>query len=80
MKRVRKPIRCSPKPIFYNKLYLSFGEICLEASASNAAHDKYLEKVQKLLKNVSNNVILEMIIILTKKHIELGQDAPEVCY
>lgn len=80
MKRTRRlNVKNGRNDILHNKSYLSFGEICLAASLSSSTHNKYVSEALTLLSDVSEEVKLEILIILTKKHIEIGVDMPQVC-
>ncbi|XP_026461193.1 condensin complex subunit 3-like [Ctenocephalides felis] len=77
MKRPRRPAK-KQTTLLKDKTYLAFGAIVVEASKSNTTHHKYLAEAQKIASKTAEDRLFDILVILSKKHIALGDDMPQV--
>ncbi|XP_026461190.1 condensin complex subunit 3-like [Ctenocephalides felis] len=76
MKRPRRPAK-KQTTLLKDKTYLAFGAIVVEASKSNTTHHKYLAETQKIASKTAEDRLFNILVILSKKHIALGDDMPQ---
>lgn len=64
--------------MLHNSMYLKFGDLVLQASYSKDGHDKLIRQAKIMLRSITDDDISHMLVILTKKHFEIGDGSQQV--